>query len=89
MATVWLFRRYPDHYEKIHFLGEDPNEDRDESSDSRSKKIILPMYQVPLSYNHQQHEVTGSYSLGFFGGYQITVLYTVTKMKGIVAYFPL
>ncbi|XP_064104669.1 AT-rich interactive domain-containing protein 2-like isoform X1 [Macrobrachium nipponense] len=62
-ALKHIYIRYLDAYERVNFLGED-GEDRgtemDEGEDSRSmrtKRTIRSLNNVPLSYNHQQHNV--------------------------------
>lgn len=60
LALRQLYIRYLGHYEKIHFLGEEPDHDRNhQSSESHSRKQpVSLMSQVPMHYNHSQHEVT-------------------------------
>lgn len=55
-----LLSRYLDKYEKIHFHGEDPDDDHTEKVDSRGRKVQTPASQVPMVYNHQQHDLTGN-----------------------------
>ncbi|XP_068209041.1 AT-rich interactive domain-containing protein 2 isoform X4 [Palaemon carinicauda] len=69
-ALKHIYIRYLDVYERINFLGED-GEDRgtemDEGEDSRSmrtKRTIRSLNNVPLSYNHQQHNVHETIRIG-------------------------
>lgn len=58
---VSLGFRYLNIYEQIHFLGEDPktvDTRRDDEGPIR-KKHCGPQYNVPLTYNHGQHDVAG------------------------------
>ena len=53
--------RYLNLFEKINFLGEDPNQkdgSRDEEGPLR-KKQCGPKYGVHLTYNFAQHEIAG------------------------------
>uniref|UniRef100_T1JB82 ARID domain-containing protein n=1 Tax=Strigamia maritima TaxID=126957 RepID=T1JB82_STRMM len=58
LALKQFYIRYLDHYEKIHFLGEDPDDDGIESLDHPARRTQSLANLVPLSYNHHQHEVS-------------------------------
>ncbi|XP_035217278.1 AT-rich interactive domain-containing protein 2-like isoform X2 [Stegodyphus dumicola] len=52
-------QRYLGHYEKIHFMGEEPDHDKNQSSESHNRKLQLTLFhQVPMVYNALQHEVS-------------------------------
>ncbi|XP_054721643.1 LOW QUALITY PROTEIN: AT-rich interactive domain-containing protein 2-like [Uloborus diversus] len=54
-----IYIRFLGHYEKIHFMGEEPDHDKNQSSESHSRKLQLTLFhQVPMVYNALQHEVT-------------------------------
>ncbi|KAG8198532.1 hypothetical protein JTE90_026435 [Oedothorax gibbosus] len=54
-----IYIRYLGHYEKIHFMGEDPDHDKKETSESHNKKLQLTLFHnVPMVYNYAQHEVS-------------------------------
>ncbi|XP_050715554.1 AT-rich interactive domain-containing protein 2-like isoform X2 [Eriocheir sinensis] len=65
-ALKHIYIRYLDAYERVNFLGEDGEErgaEMDEGEDSRlmrTKRAIRSLNTVPLSYNHQQHNVLES-----------------------------
>lgn len=47
----------------MHFHGEDPNKkefDDDNDHAPARKKVKLPLFGIPLTYNHEQHKVTGN-----------------------------
>ena len=61
------YLRYLDTYEKIHYLGEDGDDGDDDdcykdAEDSRSRRQRSQKVQntIPLSYNINQHNVSGS-----------------------------
>jgi hypothetical protein len=61
--------RYLDKYERVYFHGEDPNKkefDDDNDHAPARKKVKLPLFGIPLSYNQEQHKVTGQYYYLFF-----------------------
>lgn len=58
LAVKQVYLRFLDHYEKIHFHGEDPDDDVMDCSESRSRRSQGNMLQVPMTYNLHQHEVT-------------------------------
>ncbi|KAJ8668213.1 hypothetical protein QAD02_009876 [Eretmocerus hayati] len=56
-----IYLRYLDRYEKVHFLGEDGNQGDDNDEDSRHRKWnVKSLHCVPLTYNHNQHNVAES-----------------------------
>ncbi|XP_042232788.1 AT-rich interactive domain-containing protein 2-like isoform X3 [Homarus americanus] len=65
-ALKHIYIRYLDAYERINFLGEDGEErgaEMDDGEDSRlmrTKRAIRSLNTVPLSYNHQHHNVLES-----------------------------
>lgn len=68
-AFNFLFFRYLDRYEKIHFLGETLDRNVDDDEDSRHKRFSArnnhnqhqPV--VPHQYNYHQHIVPGNFDL--------------------------
>ncbi|XP_076330603.1 uncharacterized protein LOC143236196 [Tachypleus tridentatus] len=59
LALRQIYIRYLGAYEKIHFLGEIP--DNVQSSDSRARKSYTSMlHLVPMTYNYAQHEISES-----------------------------
>lgn len=59
LALRQLYIRYLGLYEKIHFLGEDPDDEHGQSPEGRSRKHHTSLFQlVPMSYNYAQHEVS-------------------------------
>lgn len=83
---LYYFIRYLDAYEKVYFHGADPNhrDDEEETEGPLRKKACLPLYGIPLSYNYDQHRVSGGYS-----DYLFTVIhsypYTLTVMTCTVS----
>ncbi|XP_053397064.1 AT-rich interactive domain-containing protein 2-like isoform X2 [Mercenaria mercenaria] len=66
-AVKHIYIRYLNIYEQIHFLGEDPktvDTRRDDEGPIR-KKHCGPQYNVPLTYNHAQHDVAANLRGGF------------------------
>ncbi|CAG2212230.1 ARID2 [Mytilus edulis] len=60
-ALKHIYVRYLDKYERVHFHGEDPNKkefDDDNDHAPARKKVKLPLFGIPLTYNHEQHKVT-------------------------------
>ncbi|XP_015111590.1 AT-rich interactive domain-containing protein 2 isoform X5 [Diachasma alloeum] len=56
-----IYLRYLDRYEKVHFLGEDGHQGDDDDEDSRHRKwSARSLHSVPLTYNHNQHNVAES-----------------------------
>ncbi|XP_015928872.1 AT-rich interactive domain-containing protein 2 isoform X1 [Parasteatoda tepidariorum] len=54
-----IYIRYLGHYEKIHFMGEVPDHDKIQSTDSHNRKLQLNFFhQVPMVYNTLQHDIT-------------------------------
>ena len=63
IVSFFIFCRYLNIYEQIHFLGEDPktvDARRDDDGPIR-KKHCGSQYNVPLTYNHAQHDVAGKW----------------------------
>uniref|UniRef100_A0A2R5LNL9 Putative transcriptional regulator n=1 Tax=Ornithodoros turicata TaxID=34597 RepID=A0A2R5LNL9_9ACAR len=59
LALRQIYVRYLSSFEKLHYLGEDPDEDVDPTAEARSRKPNASLLcQVPLSYNKAQHELT-------------------------------
>lgn len=78
--------RYLDAYEKVYFHGADPNQ-RDDEEDTEGplrKKACLPLYGIPLSYNYDQHRVSGRYTVTH---YPSSYLKRLTKGQGILFVF--
>ncbi|XP_041351827.1 AT-rich interactive domain-containing protein 2-like isoform X2 [Gigantopelta aegis] len=58
-ALKYIYFRFLNTYEKVHFLGEDPNRPRVEEDDHPArKKACTPIYGYPLTYNYTQHHVS-------------------------------
>ncbi|XP_059079152.1 AT-rich interactive domain-containing protein 2-like [Tigriopus californicus] len=62
LALKHTYLRFLDAYEKLHFLGEEEDGDDhwyndEEDSRTRRQKVQKITSSVPLSYNHQQHQV--------------------------------
>ncbi|KAK5644097.1 hypothetical protein RI129_007942 [Pyrocoelia pectoralis] len=56
-----LYLRYLDRWEKVHFLGEEADRGSDDDEESRHKRwSARALHSVPLSYNHQQHNIAES-----------------------------
>ncbi|GFS34275.1 hypothetical protein TNIN_210001 [Trichonephila inaurata madagascariensis] len=54
-----IYVRYLGNYEKIHFMGEDPDHEKSQSSESHNRKLQLTLFHhVPMAYNSAQHEIT-------------------------------
>ena len=52
--------RYLNLYEKVNFLGEDPDiKDHDDEEGPTRKKVCLPIETIPLNYNYNQHKLSG------------------------------
>ncbi|XP_076444458.1 uncharacterized protein LOC143282674 [Babylonia areolata] len=57
-ALKYIYFRYLNIYEKVHFLGLDPDSCADEQEEGPArKKICLPVESIPLTYNYSQHSV--------------------------------
>lgn len=60
-ALKYIYFRYLNIYEKVHFLGLDPDQSTDEQEDGPArKKVCLPVESIPLTYNYNQHRVIDS-----------------------------
>lgn len=60
-ALKHIYVRYLDKYERVHFHGEDPNKkefDDDNDHAPARKKVKLPLFGIPLTFNHEQHRLT-------------------------------
>lgn len=56
-----IYIRYLGHYEKIHFMGEEPENEKNHSSESHNRKLQLTLFhQVPMVYNSSQHDILDS-----------------------------
>lgn len=66
-ALKHIYFRYLNNYEKVNFLGEDIDLRKNDDEDGPTrKKICLPIESVPLSYNYNQHKLSGdAYELHF------------------------
>ncbi|CAL1542134.1 unnamed protein product [Lymnaea stagnalis] len=54
-----IYFRYLNLYEKVNFLGEDPDTRNNEEEEGPArKKICLPIETIPLHYNYNQHKLT-------------------------------
>ncbi|RUS82522.1 hypothetical protein EGW08_009736 [Elysia chlorotica] len=54
-----VYFRYLNLYEKVNFLGEDPDvKDHDEEDGPTRKKVCLPIETIPLNYNYNQHKLS-------------------------------
>lgn len=58
-AIKQIYIRHLDKYEKVHFHGQDPDSKyvEDEGDTPARKKICLPIFGIPNSYNYSQHRV--------------------------------
>ncbi|XP_021362917.1 AT-rich interactive domain-containing protein 2-like isoform X2 [Mizuhopecten yessoensis] len=58
-AIKHIYIRHLDKYEKVHFHGQDPDSKyvEDEGDTPARKKVCLPIYGIPSSYNYSQHRV--------------------------------
>ncbi|CAN7995550.1 unnamed protein product [Ixodes hexagonus] len=64
LALRQVYVRYLSLFEKVHFLGEDADEEGEPSSDSRNRKSNASLLvQVPMSYNRAQHDIPESQRL--------------------------
>ncbi|XP_077530094.1 brahma associated protein 170kD [Haemaphysalis longicornis] len=65
LALRQIYVRYLSVFEKVHFLGEDADEEVDPGSESRGgrKSTGSALVQVPMSYNRAQHEIPESQRL--------------------------
>ncbi|XP_055917031.1 AT-rich interactive domain-containing protein 2 isoform X2 [Eupeodes corollae] len=58
VAIKSIYTRYLDKYERLHFLGEDPDKNDDLDDDGRPKKWSSKTYNsIPMTYNYKQHEL--------------------------------
>ena len=56
--------RYLNIYEKVHYLGLDPDHSADDQEDGPTrKKVCLPVESIPLTYNYHHHKLQGKASL--------------------------
>lgn len=59
-VRLFIFCRYLDRYEKVHFLGEEHERGSDDDEESRHKRwSARALHSVPLTYNYQQHNIAG------------------------------
>lgn len=65
LALRQIYVRYLSVFEKVHFLGEDADEEVDPGSESRGgrKSTSSALVQVPMFYNRAQHEIPESQRL--------------------------
>ncbi|XP_072141126.1 uncharacterized protein Bap170 isoform X2 [Dermacentor andersoni] len=65
LALRQIYVRYLSVFEKVHFLGEDADEEADPGSESRSgrKSNGAALVQVPMYYNRAQHDIPESQRL--------------------------
>ncbi|KAK7503091.1 hypothetical protein BaRGS_00005717 [Batillaria attramentaria] len=57
-ALKHIYFRYLNIYEKVHFLGVDPDQAEEDTEDGPArKKVCLPIESVPLTYNYAQHKI--------------------------------
>lgn len=65
LALRQIYVRYLSVFEKVHFLGEDADEEADPGSESRGgrKSNSAALVQVPMSYNRAQHDIPESQRL--------------------------
>ncbi|KAK3098629.1 hypothetical protein FSP39_021380 [Pinctada imbricata] len=61
-ALKFIYVRYLDVYEKVHFHGMDPKlpDDDEENEGPLRKKICLPQFGIPHSYNYEWHRIHAS-----------------------------
>ncbi|KAL8617896.1 hypothetical protein ACOMHN_016552 [Nucella lapillus] len=60
-ALKYIYYRYLNIYEKVHFLGLDPDTCTDEQEEGPvRKKICLPVESIPLTYNYNHHKILES-----------------------------
>lgn len=65
LALRQIYVRYLSTFEKVHYLGEDPDEDGDPTSEARARKPNASLLcQVPMAYNRVQHELTEAQRAG-------------------------
>lgn len=60
VAIKYIYIRYLDRYEKLHFLGEEVERVDEDDEDVRQKKMSTRylLHDVPMTYNHRQHYVS-------------------------------
>lgn len=65
LALRQVYVRYLSLFEKVHFLGEDADEEADPGTESRGgrKSTGAALVQVPMSYNKAQHDIPESQRL--------------------------
>ncbi|KAK7107364.1 AT-rich interactive domain-containing protein 2-like [Littorina saxatilis] len=57
-ALKYIYFRYLNIYEKVNFLGVDPDSSRDDQEDGPArKKVCLPVESIPLTYNYNHHKI--------------------------------
>ena len=57
---AWRCYRYLNIYEKVHYLGLDPDHSADDQEDGPTrKKVCLPVESIPLTYNYHHHKLQG------------------------------
>ncbi|XP_067676810.1 AT-rich interactive domain-containing protein 2-like isoform X2 [Haliotis asinina] len=57
-ALKFVYVRYLHIYEKIHFLGQDPDRNDEDDGHPARKKLCTPTFGVPLTYNYHHHQLT-------------------------------
>ncbi|XP_046327628.2 AT-rich interactive domain-containing protein 2-like isoform X1 [Haliotis rufescens] len=57
-ALKFVYVRYLHIYEKIHFLGQDPDRNDEDDGHPARKKLCTPTFGVPLTYNYHHHQPT-------------------------------
>ncbi|XP_037913494.1 AT-rich interactive domain-containing protein 2 isoform X3 [Hermetia illucens] len=59
VAIKHIYTRYLDKYERLHFLGEDPDRADEPDDEGRHKKWSAKNFtSVPMTYNYSQHQVS-------------------------------
>ncbi|XP_055689207.1 AT-rich interactive domain-containing protein 2 isoform X2 [Lutzomyia longipalpis] len=61
VAIKYIYLRYLDRYEKLHFHGEEPERADDEEDENRHKRWNARLlHNVPANYNYHQHTISDS-----------------------------
>ena len=60
MVVIFYFR-YLDQYERIHFHGEEVSSNQvEEDTEERKRRACSMLHSIPLTYNHNMHNVKGN-----------------------------
>lgn len=67
VAIKYIYLRYLDRYEKLHFHGEENERADDEDDENRHKRWNARLlHNVPNTYNYHQHAVSGKSAFSSF-----------------------